>query len=238
MKVYPFKIAKPLHENLMVQDDRSQRFYGQLHQHKELQLSLIVKGNGKLIVGDSVHRFVEGDFFAIAPNSPHLFRNEETEEGVRMLSLFFTESTFGSGFFELPDLEEIYPFFVAAKEGFQLQSDFRFVSTLIFQIFRSEKVQRFIYFLELLQKLCDAEKKALTKFVYPKEIGITKGSRMQIIFDYAVNNFQSEIDLNSASELVHMTPNAFCRFFKQHTNKTFFQFIIELRIEHACQLLQ
>ena len=34
-----------------------------------------------------------------------------------------------------------------------------------------------------------------------------------------------------------MTPNAFCRFFKQRTNKTFFQFLIELRVEHACQLL-
>jgi AraC-like DNA-binding protein len=37
--------------------------------------------------------------------------------------------------------------------------------------------------------------------------------------------------------MAFMTPNAFCRFFKQRTNKTFFQFLIELRVEHACQLL-
>ena len=60
---------------------------------------------------------------------------------------------------------------------------------------------------------------------------------MQAIFDYVMNNFQNDITLETVSELAFMTPNAFCRFFKQRTNKTFFQFLIELRIEHACQLL-
>ena len=61
---------------------------------------------------------------------------------------------------------------------------------------------------------------------------------MQIIFDYIIHNFQNEITLKNVSALIHMTPNAFCRFFKQRTNKTFFKYLIELRIEHACQLLK
>jgi len=52
MKVQPFQIFKPLNENLIVQVDRSKKFYNTLHQHNEIQLSLIVKGFGKLIVGD------------------------------------------------------------------------------------------------------------------------------------------------------------------------------------------
>ena len=74
MKVQPFQIPKPLHENLIVQVDRAKMFYNQLHQHKELQLSFILKGNGKLIIGDSIHPFNDGDFFAIGANSPHLFK--------------------------------------------------------------------------------------------------------------------------------------------------------------------
>ena len=237
MKVLPFQIPKPLHENLIVQEDRVPMFYGQLHQHKELQLSLIVKGKGKLIVGDSVHPFEAGDFFAIAPHSPHLFSNEPSSSGVHMVSLFFTEKTFGDGFFELPDLEEIHPFFNMVQEGFRLLGNKKAIKELMLRILVSDKLERLMNFLLLLKKLCPSEKQSLTQFLYPKEIGIREGKRMQLIFDYTIKNFQDEITLQRAATLVHMTPNAFCRFFKQRTNKTYFQFLIELRIEHACQLL-
>lgn len=237
MKVHPFQIPKPLHENLIVQQDRASMFYDQLHQHKELQLSLIVRGKGKLIVGDSVHPFEPGDFFAIAANSPHLFSNEPSLDGVHMISLFFTEKTFGDGFFELPDLEEIHSFFKVAQDGFRVVGTTKVIQELMQQIVASDKLERFMCFLQLLKKLCPSEKQTLTQFLYPKEIGIREGKRMQLIFDYTIKNFQDDISLQKAAGLVHMTPNAFCRFFKQRTNKTYFQFLIELRIEHACQLL-
>ncbi|MGB6152358.1 MAG: AraC family transcriptional regulator [Pricia sp.] len=237
MKVFPFQIPKPLHENLIVQEDRGAQFYGQLHQHKELQLSLIVRGKGKLIVGDSVHPFEAGDFFAIAANSPHLFSNEPTEDGVHMITLFFTKETFGEGFFELPDLVRVQSFFKMARVGFRLVSHRKPVRELMLQTLASEKLERFIGLLQILKILGSAKKQALTQFLYPKEIGTREGQRMRTIFDYTIKNFQEDITLEKASGLVHMTPNAFCRFFKQRTNKTYFQFLIELRIEHACQLL-
>lgn len=237
MKVLPFQIAKPLHENLIVQEDRVPMFYSQLHQHKELQMSLIVRGKGKLIVGDSVHPFETGDFFTIASNSPHLFSNEPSADGVHMISLFFTEKTFGRGFFELPDLEEVRPFFRMAQEGFRVIGNTKDIKKLLVQILASDKLERFICFLLLLKMVCPSEKRTLTQFLYPKEIGTNEGKRMQLIFDYTIKNFQRDITLKKTAGLVHMTPNAFCRFFKQRTNKTYFQFLIELRIEHACQLL-
>jgi len=237
MKVYPFQIPKPLHENLIVQEDVVPVFYDLLHQHAEIQLSLIVNGKGKLIVGDSVHRFREGDIFIIDSHCPHLFRNERTAQNAHMVSLFFTDKTFGSTFFEMSDLEEVKPFFEMAKEGFQVFSETDTIKNLILQIYQSDKLNRFIQFLLLLKKICAVEKRTLTGFRYSKEIGNSQGKRMQAILHYTMTNFQKEIDLNTVCEIVHMTPNAFCRFFKRHTNKTFFQFLIELRIEHACQLL-
>jgi len=35
-----------------------------------------------------------------------------------------------------------------------------------------------------------------------------------------------------------MTKNAFCKYFKKRTNKTYVTFLNELRIEEACKLLQ
>lgn len=238
MKVRPFQILKPLEENLIVQVDKSQGFYKHLHQHREMQLSLVVKGNGKLLVGDSIHPFNDGDFFAIGSNSPHLFKTEESNEQVHMISLFFTNETFGKDFFELSDLKEIKTFFEIIADGFRPLSGQNEIARLMNQFPKASKLSRIVLFLQLLKLSCDIEKKPLTDFIYPKQTGLLAGERLQVVFDHVLHNFQKEIKLDSIADLVHMTPNAFCRFFKQRTNKTLFQFLIELRIEHASQLLK
>ena len=53
-----------------------------------------------------------------------------------------------------------------------------------------------------------------------------------------MNYFFTEINLKTIAGVSNMTPNAFCRYFKQRTNKTYFQFLIEVRIENSCRLLK
>ena len=105
------------------------------------------------------------------------------------------------------------------------------------QFQENSKLSRVLLFLKLLALLCKTDKRLLTKFSYPRAISHLAGERMQVVFDYVLHHFHEEIKLSAVSGLVYMTPNAFCKFFKQNTNKTFFQFLIELRIEHSCQLL-
>lgn len=238
MKIYPFKIPKPIHENLVLQIDEGVHFYDKLHQHEEIQLSLIVRGQGKLIVADSIHQFEAGDIFVIGRNCPHLFQDTGLiGDTCKMISLFFTKTTFGETFFYNPELEELAPFFSNAEAGFQLLSKKSKVAHIMHKMCETDKFNRFLLFLKLLKKICLSKTKVLTAFVYPKTISINEGQRMRTIFDYVMHNFQNDITLDTISSIAYLTPNAFCRFFKQRTNKTFFQFLIELRIEHACQLL-
>ena len=60
---------------------------------------------------------------------------------------------------------------------------------------------------------------------------------MRNIMDYTFSNYQNEIRIDTISDIAHMTTNAFCKYFKKRTNKTYNQFLNELRIEKACQLL-
>ncbi|MBP9602101.1 MAG: helix-turn-helix transcriptional regulator [Lutibacter sp.] len=64
-----------------------------------------------------------------------------------------------------------------------------------------------------------------------------EGKRMSDIFNYTMDNFQKEITLKDVSDIANMTPNAFCRYFKQRTTKTFVNFLIDIRIGNACKLL-
>ncbi|WP_431123803.1 AraC family transcriptional regulator [Flagellimonas flava] len=237
MKVYSFKIPKKPGENIIVQKDQGLEFYDKLHQHEEIQISLIVQGNGKLIVGDSVHSFTSGDCFVVGSHIPHLFKSDQSTQHVQMISIFFSLDSFGDSFFELREMEELQTFFSYAETGYKLQSQRDEVALAIKGIHTKGHFARFMALLKLLKTISSSQGQRLSRFVHSKEISHDHGERLRVVFDFVMRNFNQKVDLETVSRLAHMTPNAFCRFFKQRTNKTFFKFLSEIRIEHVCQLL-
>ena len=123
MKVYPFKIPKPNNNALIYQEDIEIVFYDKLHQHDEIQISYIEKGNGTLLVGNSFTNYYTGNVFVIGSNVPHAFKSDTSKnETSKMLTLFFTKESFGTSFFKLEEFEEIESFFVNSLHGFQVTS--------------------------------------------------------------------------------------------------------------------
>jgi len=101
MKVYPFKIPKPLHDSLVYQVDYGDVFYNKLHQHEDIQLSFIVEGEGTLVVGNSIHPFKKNDIIVIGSNLPHVFKSQLNKgKKSHMLTLFFDKNSFGNDFFD------------------------------------------------------------------------------------------------------------------------------------------
>jgi transcriptional regulator GlxA family with amidase domain len=66
----------------------------------------------------------------------------------------------------------------------------------------------------------------------------TDDRRFQKVYSYLIENYQQDISLKTVSGIANMTPNAFCRYFKNVTRKTLVESVRELRINHACQLLR
>jgi len=237
MKPYPFKIPKTPQENIILQEDIGFTFFDKLHYHKEIQISCIIKGEGKLIVGNSIHTYKTGDIIAIGSNIPHLFQSKKIDYQSHMISLFFIDTSFGDGFFNIPEMQEIKPFFDKIKFGISFEAEKNTSENQFLQLHKENRFQLFTSLLLILKSLSKAPVKLLNNQLYQKSLSSHQGERLQLIFDYVINNFQNEIKLNTVANMVHMSPNAFCRFFKQRSNKSFFTFITEVRVAHACQLL-
>ncbi|SFD17376.1 AraC family transcriptional regulator [Algibacter pectinivorans] len=238
MKVLPFKIPKPEEDGLIFQVDSSTLFYDKLHQHEEIQISFISQGGGTLVIGDSINRFTKNDILIIGSNLPHVFKsdNNATTKS-HMLSLFFTKTSFGNLFFELEELKEVSLFFKRAKYGFKITSQIKLVKELFFELESASKFNRFLILLKLLKIASNCQYESLTSFIYDKKYSDNEGYRMRNVFEFTMNNFEKEITLNTIAAIANMSKNAFCKYFKKRTNKTYIQFLNELRIEHACKLL-
>jgi AraC-like DNA-binding protein len=238
MKVLPFKIPKPKFDALIFQEDKGDFFFDKLHQHKEIQLSFINKGEGTLVVGDTVNHYKSGDIIVIGSHIPHVFKSDlNSEKKSHMITLFFTTDSFGTELFKLEELKELSLFFKRSKHGFMVTSLIKKIQILFNQLKDASKLKRFILLLELLQAISKANYKSLSSFIYDKTYTTIEGERMRNVFEYTMLNYDKEISLKTIASVSNMTKNAFCKYFKRRTNKTYVQFLNELRIEHACRLL-
>jgi AraC-like DNA-binding protein len=238
MKVLPFKIPKPENNVLIYQVDKGNKFYDRLHQHEEIQISIILNGEGDLVVGDTINRYRNNDIVVIGSNVPHLFRSDESIEGdSHMLTLFFTKNSFGKLFFDLIEMRELESIFKRIASGIQLEDHIDEIKGLFLGLEKESNLERFISFLNILKHISKAKTKSLSSFIYSRRYTDDEGERMSNVMNHAISNYNRNITLNEIANVANMTPNAFCRYFKQRTNKTFFQFLLEIRLEHACRLL-
>ena len=238
MKVLPFKIPKPENTSLYIQEDKGAAFYGKLHQHEEIQISLVLKGTGTFIIGDCVGDFSPNCVFVIGENLPHVFKSDELEEEVHMITVFFTKRSFGLQFFEMSLFQNVQKLFNDALLGIRVQSDISLLKSKIVELQVKDKLAQFIQFLELLHLLTSCEYKTLSSLINRKKYAGLEGKRMRDIFQHSMNNFHKTIELKEIADIANMTPNAFCRYFKQRTNKTYVNFLIDIRIGNACKLLR
>lgn len=234
MKVHSFKIPKIDKQAILFQDDRNKKPYAKLHQHEEFQITLVEKGNGDMIVGETFTSFSTGDIFLLGAHVPHVFRANKKCD---MVSVFFNDESLGADFFELKELKKIKHLLTASSQGVKIKNNRSAITTDILAIEKTSGPTKIINFLRLLYLMVEAKKTVLSTFSYTKQFNFNEGKRMANAFDFALKNYAEEIKLEDVAAKCMLSKNAFCKYFKQRTNKTFFQFLIEVRIEKACEIL-
>jgi len=238
VKVHPFKIQKETRQSLLVQYDTGTRFYERLHQHPEIQLSLIVKGQGTYIIGDAIGTFKPGMFFLIGENLPHVFRiNTNNTSEVYMQSVFFTKASFGEHFFDLPEMVLINKLlknsFLGLKIDVQISLEKQFL-----QVQQKASFTNLICFLKILEAFAQSDYEVLASVKNKSVLSEFEGKRMDAVYQFILENYTKSISLAQVANIAAMSKPAFCRYFKQHTNKTFVSFLNALRIGEACRQLQ
>ena len=211
-----------------------------LHEGDEWELTCILTGAGKRLIGDTTGTFTEGEVMFIPPHIPHCwyFDKEVTDAQGRIsnISVFFGKKFLhqcDKAFPELlPHIEKVLEMQDAilfngerAKMIRQIMEDMRDKS-------HAEHIPAMISLLLLIAG--NEEGSVIGK--YRKVNKETK--RLNQIKTYITCNAQRDISIDDIASHVGMNRSAFCVFFKKAMGKTFVTCLNEHRMELACRLLR
>jgi AraC-like DNA-binding protein len=238
-----FEILQPgTRQSFLVRKFDKTAFDGPYHFHPEYELTSIIKGTGKRYVGSNMQDFFAGDLVLLGPNLPHCWKqeagSEQTEAGAIVVQ--FNEDFLGADFFNKPELQDVKKLFQRAGSGISFNSETqthinRRLATLAGG---SNNFDMMIALLEILQQLAISNNYALLDQNQSVAARTTaEQERINPVYAYLVENFRRQVSLNTAASIANMTPNAFCKYFKKITRKTFMETIIEYRLNYATQQL-
>lgn len=244
MKPHFHKVPLPSASSFTLRHDSRANFGTLWHFHPELELHFIIKGHGIQYIGDTVSGFSDGDLIFLGENLPHTWRCSEeyfggnSEMKVEAFVLQFLPSCFGKEFLTLPETQSISTLFEMAKRGLKITGNTKQkISDTLYKMESANQFERLIYLMHILNVLVESQDLEIISpgYTYSHLINTSEMERLEKIYTYVLANFREEISLEKISSISNLTVSSFCRYFKTMTNKTFFEFLIEVRISNVCK---
>ncbi len=245
MKPQLLKVATGPTNSFSVRQNMIPYMNNRWHFHPEVELIHFHKGGGMQFVGDSIMRFRPDDIVLVGSNLPHYWRfndvylQNNNDAVAYTTTIHFIENFWGDRFLNLPENKQIKVLLDKAKRGILITGEAgKKVSKLMEQTYQSTGVHRMLALIKCLVAIADEDHLTMLSSIgFQADLSDAENERINSVYEHSLSHFQRKIPLEEISDIAGMTPNSFCRYFKERTGKTFSQFLTEIRIGYACKLI-
>ena len=243
MKATYEQLSENIESSFLYRQFSLPQFDAPYHFHPELELTFIEQSVGKRFVGRQVSDFEAGDLVLLGENVPHSWLNNPvyTEGGdfAKSIVIQFKADFVGQTFLDIPEMTAIKHLFKKAQSGILIKGKTRdTVADKMSFATATNPFQKLLQLLDILQIIATSNE---TELIDPQFSTTTLSpidtERFQKVYAFIIANYTQDIDLETIAAVAHLTPTAFCRYFKKMTRKTLVDVVTEFRIKHACQLL-
>lgn len=228
---------------LYIADRHKKEFTYPIHNHQVYELNFVEHAAGvRRIVGDSNE--IIGDFDLVLITSPDLEhvweQNDCTSDDIREITIQFDIDFSANSIFDRNPFNSMKKMMVEAQKGLCFPLD------AIMKVYREldtlssirDGFYAFTQFLTILYELSRSEgARALSSTSFAKIAVPSDSRRVQKVKGYIDSHYREEIRLSTVADIAGMSDSSFSRFFKLHTGRNLSDYIIDLRLGHACRLL-
>jgi AraC-like DNA-binding protein len=246
MKPHFHKIPSTLQSSFSIRHDIKPDFGNVWHYHPELELHYVIKGEGVRFIGDNISNFTPDEMILLGENLPHTWRCKDEyfqnnpDLHVEAMVIQFLPDCLGKNLLSLPEAYLIPKLFEKAKSGMVISGKAKDkLAELMKSSVEATNLDRIIILLSILKTLAETDE--YTTIVNGKntfyQSNESETLRINKICTYTMTNYKNDITLEEIASLSNLSITSFCRYFKLMTKKTYYDFLIEIRVSHACRFL-
>ena len=221
------------------------RFTFPWHVHNEFEIIYVKESTGERFVADNMETFYPHDLTFVGHGVPHYMKSapeyETNNHSLRVKGVIiqFEEHFMSHSISNYADLAHIKKLLDESARGIHFPyPENKEIIRCIELLPDSKGTMRIINLLHLLDLMANFKsKRYLGSLHFCQSVSITMDQRMEKILSFLANHYKENIDLNEISSIVAMNSSSFCRYFKERSGKTFMEYLLDLRIGHACKLL-
>ena len=208
------------------------------HYHPEYELTLIVKGKGRRLIGDNHEYYESGDLVLIGPGLPHTWVSDSSMKGKSEAVVIQFSVDFIERFTGLDELSAINKLLLYAKQGIAFKGKYSAaVKELIKRLPEKRGVEKITGLMHILNELSKLRSVPLASSFYQPLRGLENEKRINKVCQYIQKHAAEPLSIQKAAVLINLSPSAFCKFFKRMTGKTFSYYVNDIRIANVCSQL-
>ena len=242
-----FKEVSPLSSKdcFILIERQKTNFNFPIHIHPECELNFIENAKGaQRIVGDSIEEIDEEELVLVTnPHLEHAWKDyRNVSKNIHEITIQFHPDLLTDTFLNKNQMISIRQLFRHAERGVA---------------FSRESIAKVRPLLKTLTCANDSFYSLIKLLIILHELSIDKGMRelstgqfaanvmhqhssdesLGRVMDYLSRHYSEVIRLSEVAEMVNMSESSFCRFFKQHTSKSFIDFLTDIRLGAASRAL-
>ncbi|MEJ0054324.1 MAG: AraC family transcriptional regulator [Bacteroidota bacterium] len=179
------------------------------------------------------------------PNLPHLWRNDNAyfkkndAKQTRGIVIYFQPDLLGASVQQKEEMEMVRLLLQKSERGLEIKGETnKIIGKWMQELVQLKGIDSIIMLLKILNTL--ATSVDCHPIAHSGYVNLNKESetgRMTQVYEYVMKNFTGTVRLEKVAAIANMSVSSFSRYFKSRANKSFSDFLCEIRIGHACKML-
>ncbi len=213
------------------------------HIHPEIEILHILSGQGLLVVGDYIGRFMPGDLLLLGSGLPHMLCSDPISSAssapTHIRYIQFQRENFGASFWQMPEQQAVTHLIAQSARGLRFDEDgtANLLPTMD-RVWETHGARRLWSLMELLEEMAPSRTATpLASVGYAPVVTHRDSERLNRAIQYMNSHLTGPLQLADVARAAGLSPQAFSRFFHKFMGVAFVEYVCSLRISLACRYL-